>query len=226
MKPVLAAARQSRVYHISLAHGDSLTTEHVILGDRAHCHRPGFDPGAGIVHVVGGLHTEVVALVSFAHKRRLGLGGVAQPGGPGAADAHFVLHLVVAQAGLLILAGPGDPEAQRRDRWHLDGHGRSTGVLHHVEGLRRLVAGAVGGGDGQGSAEGVVGVEGIGVGAGCGGRGARRACPACAVPGRCTCSVGTRERSQRAAPAPVASGKARPRRPARVSLVTSVTVKI
>jgi hypothetical protein len=102
MKPVLAAARQSRVYHISLAHGDSLTTEHVVLGDRTHRHWPGFDAGAGVVDVVGGLHAEVVALVSLAHKRRLGLGGVAQPGGPGA-----VLHVVVAQAGLAGLPIPG-----------------------------------------------------------------------------------------------------------------------
>jgi hypothetical protein len=62
----------------------------VILGDRTHHHRPGFDPGAGVVHVVGGLHAEVVALVSFAHEVGLGLGGVAQSGGPGAGDAHFV----------------------------------------------------------------------------------------------------------------------------------------
>jgi hypothetical protein len=141
-------------------------------------HRPGFDPGAGVVDpstalragLVGGLHAEVVALVSLTHKRRLGLGGIRQPGGPGATDAHLVLHVVVAQAGLPILPQPGDPEAQRRDRWHLDGHRRSAGVLHHVEGLRGLVAGAVGGGDGQGGAQGVVGVEGIGVRPGCGGR--------------------------------------------------------
>jgi hypothetical protein len=73
------------------------------------------------------------------------------------------------------VAGPGDPEAQRRDRWHPDGHSRSAGVLNHLEGLRGLVAGAVGGGDGQGSAEGVVGVEGIGVRAGCGDGAARAA---------------------------------------------------
>jgi hypothetical protein len=55
----------------------------------------------------------------------------------------------------------------------MDGHGGSAGVLHHGEGQCGLVAGAVGGGDGQGSAEGVVGVEGIGVRAGCSGRAAQ-----------------------------------------------------
>jgi hypothetical protein len=33
MKPVLAAARQSRVYHIILSHGDSLAAVVVVLGD-------------------------------------------------------------------------------------------------------------------------------------------------------------------------------------------------
>ncbi|MEJ2557322.1 MAG: hypothetical protein P8186_14035 [Anaerolineae bacterium] len=136
------------VYHISLAHGYPLAAVVIVFRDRAHRHRPGFDPGAGVVHVVRGFDLEEVAFARLTHKRRLGLGGVAQPGGPGAGDAHFVLHVVVAQAGLLILAGPGDPEAQRRDRWHPDGHRRSAGVLNHVEGLCGLVAGAVGGGDG------------------------------------------------------------------------------
>jgi hypothetical protein len=138
----------------------------IVFRDRTHHHRPGFDPGAGVVYIVRGLHAEEVAFARLTHERRLGLGGIGQPGGPGAGDAHFVLHVVVAQAGLPILAGPGDPEAQGCDLWHLDGHRRSTGVLHHVEGLCGLVAGAVGSGDGQGGAEGVVGVEGIGVGAG------------------------------------------------------------
>jgi predicted nucleic acid-binding protein len=132
-----------KVYHISLAHGDSLTTEHVILGDRTHRHWPGFDPGAGVVDVVGGLHAEVVALVSLAHKRRLGLGGVAQPGGPGA-----VLHVVVAQAGLPVLPQPGDAEVERDHGRHGDGHRGRDGILEEGEGLRGLVAGAVGGGDG------------------------------------------------------------------------------
>jgi hypothetical protein len=93
----------------------------IVFRDRAHRHRPGFDPGAGVVDVVGGLHAEVVALVSLAHEVGLGLGGVAQPGGPGVADAHFVLHVVVAQAGRRVLPGPGDPQAQRRYRGGIDG---------------------------------------------------------------------------------------------------------
>jgi hypothetical protein len=79
----------------------------IVFRDRAHGHRPGFDPGAGVVDIVRGLHAEVVALVSFAHERRFGLGGMRQPGGPGAGDAHFVLHIVVAQAGRRILPVPG-----------------------------------------------------------------------------------------------------------------------
>jgi hypothetical protein len=35
-----------------------------------------------------------------------------QPGGPGAGDAHFVLNVVVAQAGLAVLPAPGV-----RHRW-------------------------------------------------------------------------------------------------------------
>jgi hypothetical protein len=162
-----------------------LITEVIVFRDRAHRHRPGFDPGAGVVYMVAGLHAEVVALVSLAHEVGLGLGGVGQPGGPGAGDAHFILHLVVAQAGRRVLPGPGDPEAQGRDRWHLDGHGGSGGILHHAQGLRGLVAGAVGGGDGQGSAEGVGRVEGIGMRPGCGDGAAQRVRPTCPVPGQC-----------------------------------------
>ncbi|MEJ2559424.1 MAG: hypothetical protein P8186_25070, partial [Anaerolineae bacterium] len=84
--------------------------------------------------------------------------------------AHFVLHIVVAQAGRCILPapapglpslcradmcrqdgqapGPGDPEAQRRDRWHPDGHRRSASVLNHAEWLRGDASRPVGGGDG------------------------------------------------------------------------------
>jgi hypothetical protein len=69
----------------------------IVFRDRTHHHQPGFDPGAGVVHVVRGLHAQEVAFARLAHKRRLGLGGVRQPGGPGAADARFVLHIVVAQ---------------------------------------------------------------------------------------------------------------------------------
>jgi hypothetical protein len=98
MKPVLAAARQSRVYHIILSHGDSLAAVVIVFRDRTHQHRPSFDPGAGVVDVVGGLHTEVVALVSLAQEVGLGLGGIRQPGGPGP-----TLHVVVAQAGLAVL---------------------------------------------------------------------------------------------------------------------------
>jgi hypothetical protein len=56
---------------------------------------------------------------------------------------------------------------------HGDGHRGRDGILEEGEGLRGLVAGAVGGGDGQGSAEGVVGVEGIGMRPGCSGRAAQ-----------------------------------------------------
>jgi hypothetical protein len=169
MKPVLAAARQSRVYHISLAHGYPLAAVVVILGDCTHRHRPGFDPDALVVDVVGGADLEEVAFARLAHERRLGLGGIRQPGGPGAGDAHFVLHIVAAQAGLSVLTGPGDAEVDRGHGRRGDGHGGRDGILEEGEGLRRLVAGAVGGGDGQGGAEGVVGVEGIGVRPGCGG---------------------------------------------------------
>jgi hypothetical protein len=101
MKPALAAARQSRVYHISLAHGYPLGAVVIVFRDRAHRHRPGFDPGAGVVHIVRGLHAEVVALVSLAQEVGLGLGGIRQPGGPGP-----TLHVVVAQAGCRVLPAP------------------------------------------------------------------------------------------------------------------------
>jgi hypothetical protein len=122
--------------------------------------------------------------------------------------------------------GPGDAEVERGHGRRGDGHGGRDGIFEEGEGLRGLVAGAVGGGDGQGRAEGVGRIEGIGVRRHCGDDAAQRACPACPVPGRCTCGVGTCERSQRVAPAPAASGKARPKRPARVSVVTAVMVKI
>jgi hypothetical protein len=44
-----------------------------------------------------------------------------------------------------------------------DGHRGRDGILEEGEGLRGLVAGAVGGGDSQGGAQGVPGVEGVGV---------------------------------------------------------------
>jgi hypothetical protein len=151
------------VYHISLAHGDSLVTVVIVFRDRTHHHRPGFDPGTGVVHIVRGLHAEVVALVSLTHERRFGLGGIRQPGGPGAGDAHFVLNIVVAQTGLPILPQPGDAEVERGHGRYGDGHRGRDGILEEGEGLRGLVAGAVGGGDGQGGAQGVPGVEGVGV---------------------------------------------------------------
>jgi hypothetical protein len=177
------------VYHISLAHGDSLVTVVIVFRDRTHRHRPGFDPGTGVVDVVAGLHVEVVALVSLAHEVGLGLGGVAQPGGPGAGDAHFVLHVVVTQAGLAVLPQPGDAEVKRGHGRRGDGHRGRDGILEEGEGLRGLVAGAVGGGDGQGGAQGVVGVEGIGVRAGCSGR----AAPAVSRPGRSRLGEGQAE---------------------------------
>jgi hypothetical protein len=120
----------------------------IVFRDRAHRHRPGFDPGASIVDVVRGADLEKVAFARFAHKRRLGLGGMRQPGSPGAADAHLVLHVVVAQAGLPILPQPGDAEVERGHGRRGDGHGGRDGILEEGEGLRGLVAGAVGGGDG------------------------------------------------------------------------------
>jgi hypothetical protein len=95
----------------------SLSAVVIVFRDRAHRHRPGFDPGAGVVDIVRGADLEEVAFACFAHKQRLGLGGIRQPGGPGAADAHFVLHVVVAQAGLAILPAPcrdGAPGVRHR----------------------------------------------------------------------------------------------------------------
>jgi hypothetical protein len=148
-----------------------------VLTHRADRHRPGFDPGAGVAHpstslragLVGGADEEGVALVRLAYKGRLGLSGVRQPGGPGPTLAHFVLDVVVAQAGEPVLAGPGHLEAQPGRGRGLNAHGGRNGVPGEVEGLGGRVAGAVAGGDGQRGAYRVAGVEGVGLSLG-GGR--------------------------------------------------------
>jgi hypothetical protein len=94
----------NEVYHISLAQGYPLATVVIVFRDCAHRHRPGFDPGAGVVDpstalragLVRGLHAEEVAFACLAHKRRLGLGGMRQAGAPArrprSAGARPVAH--------------------------------------------------------------------------------------------------------------------------------------
>jgi hypothetical protein len=103
----------TQAYHIPLAHGDSLIAMVVVLGDCTHRHRPTLHPGAGVADPsttlragsVHGADAEGVGWVRIAHKWRLGLGGVRQPGGPGPTLTHFVGHVVVTQAGEEILGG-------------------------------------------------------------------------------------------------------------------------
>jgi hypothetical protein len=100
MKPVLAAARQSRVYHIILAHGDRLTSLTCACATPARWREPGRASApsrhgagragslsavvvvlgdaqggsAGVVHVVGGEDAEVKGLACLVNETSFGLG--------------------------------------------------------------------------------------------------------------------------------------------------------
>lgn len=99
----------------------------VVLGHRAHYHRPALHPGAGVAYIMRGAYLEVVAMPRLADEVSLGLGGVAEPGAPGRGQrvAATGVHVVAVQAGLGILPGPGNLEVGRRYVGGVDSGGSS-----------------------------------------------------------------------------------------------------
>jgi len=115
------------VYHIPLAHRNSLPSEGVVLRD-LYDDGGGLGPGAGVADIIGSSHAEGVAVPQLAGVHRFGGRGGSEPGGP-VAIVNLHLHVVGGNAGALVAAAPSHGDGGRAAaRGDGDGGKRCVGL--------------------------------------------------------------------------------------------------